>query len=115
VHDRLQMAVPNNSMVASLIADMNIADVANVYAPFEFALAEILFTRDLFISPVPGFIRMTPDQERPHIGNRVDVAINVSVERTGRRLIALDLDFERVRSHDLDDGPMPISRAWAYA
>lgn len=62
---------------------MNVDNVAEVYAPFEFALAEILSVGDLFISPVPGFIRMTPDQERPYTGNRIDVAINVSMERAG--------------------------------
>lgn len=115
VHDRLQKAVPENSTVASLIAEMNVDDVAEVYTPFEFTLAEIPSVGDLFSTPVSGFIRITPDHEQPYTGNRVDVAVNVSMERLGRRLIGLDLEFERVRPHDLDDGPMPISRAWAYA
>jgi hypothetical protein len=38
------------------------------------------------------------------------------MERFGRRLIGnRDLEFERVSRHDPEDGPVPISRARAYA
>ena len=116
LHDRLQAAVPEDPRVANRIADMNVDGVAEVYTPFDFALADLPFVGALLIIPVSGFIRMELDVERPYAGDQVDVEVNVSMKRLGRRLIGnVDVEFERVSRHDPDDGPLPISRARAYA
>jgi len=116
LHDRLQEAVTNNSTVTNRIGDMNVDGVAEIYTPFDFALADLPSVGDLLTIPVSGFIRMELDVERPYAGHRLDLEINVSMERLGRRLIGnVDLDFETVTRHDPDDGPLPISRARAYA
>ena len=116
LHDLLQAAVTNNSTVANRIGDMNVDAVGEIYTPFDFELGDLPSVGDLLIIPVSGFIRMELDVERPYAGHRLDLEINLSMERLGRRLIGnVDLDFERVSRHHPDDGPLPISRARAYA
>lgn len=116
LHDRLHAAVPNNPHVAGRTADMNVDGVAEIYTPFDFALADLPSVGDLLVIPVSGFIRMELDVERPYAGDQVDVEVNVSMERLGRRLIGdVVIEFERVSRHDPDDGPMLVPRARAYA
>jgi hypothetical protein len=114
LHDHLQAAVQHNSTVASRIGDMNVDGIAELYTPFDFALTDLPSIGDTLIIPVSGFIRMEIDRERPYTGHQVDVEVDVSMVRLGRRLIGdLDLEFESVWQHD--DDPSPISRARKYA
>ncbi|MDN7445650.1 hypothetical protein QZM64_41535 [Burkholderia cepacia] len=87
IRDRLDHLVTNDAEAASQMAMTNSDGIGEVYLPFDLSLADLPMDVPTEIE-VLGHIGMEQDLERPYSGHIIDIEASVSVERTGRVLIA---------------------------
>jgi hypothetical protein len=84
----VQSATYNHEKTGSAIASANGIGVHEIYMPFDFALSDLPPLGESLQLDILGHVTMKVDDERPNLGQKIDVQASLQVERLGRMAIA---------------------------